>query len=176
MSGDIGKCDIRAATCRIDDKPAFLDRLREISGQTGTHIICFNADMLAGKRHAEAAVRHAVRSFSRKETISNTIEMEALLYAAGSRQCNVGSSFGIHEGENSLWVCCCPGSPRTWTSLAPEFTFPDNDTAWDCIDSKKRDDLMTLFRISPGELSTLESPEKFADLVLERVALLEVVR
>jgi KEOPS complex subunit Cgi121 len=176
MKTDTMSCEIRAATCRIDDKAAFLDRLKEVSGQTGTHIICFNADMLAGKRHADAAVRHAIRSFRSRNAISNSLEMEALLYAAGSRQCNVGISFGIHEGENRLWVCCYPDSQVAWTTLAPVFAFPNNEGTWSNIDIKKRDVLMDLFRISREELDTLEFPEGLTDLVLERVALLEVIR
>jgi len=175
MTGDIRTCEIRAATCRIADVPAFLSRLRDIAKQFGTHIICFNADLLAGKRHAETAVRYAVRSRRRGAAISNTLEMEALLYAAGSRQCNIASSFGIRDGENHLWVCCYPLSPGVWDALNTEFTFTDG---WglNTIDGKKRNTLMEIFGITPAELGTLDNPEKVADLVLERVALLEVQR
>jgi KEOPS complex subunit Cgi121 len=175
MTGDIKTCEIRAATCRIADVPAFLSRLREVAKQFSTHLICFNADMLAGKRHAETALRYAVRSCRKGTAISNTLEMEALLYAAGSRQCNVAASFGIHEGENHLWICCYPFSSGIWEALRTDFSFPGEER-WDSIDGKKRDNLMKIFGISPDELSTLDNPEKIEDLVLERVALLEVQR
>ena len=175
MNGDNKTCKIRAATCRIPDVPAFLSRLRDVAKQFSTHIICFNADMLAGKRHAETALRYAVRSCRKGVAISNTLEMEALLYAAGSRQCNVAASFGIHEGENHLWVCCYPLTTGIWDALSTDFSFP-RDSDLDSIDEGKRDALMKIFGITPEELSALDSPEKVADLVLERVALLEVQR
>jgi len=175
MTGDMNSCEIRAATCRITDVPAFLSRLRDVSGQFSTHVICFNADLLAGKRHAETALRYAARSYRKGGAISNTLEMEALLYAAGSRQCNVAASFGIHEGENHLWVCCYPSSSRIWDALSLDISFIDGK-GWNTIDGKKREALMKIFGIDEGELSTLDNPERIGDLVLERVALLEVQR
>jgi KEOPS complex subunit Cgi121 len=121
------------------------------------------------------AVYHAVRSFERGDSISNTLEMEALLYAAGSRQCNVGASFGIHNGENYLWICCIPSPEGVWQALEREFSFLQ-DNSWDQINGEKRDLLMKLFRIPQTELASLESPCRIRDLVLERVALLEVLR
>lgn len=175
MNGDTRTCEIRSATCRIVDVPAFLSRLRDVAKQFSTHIICFNADILAGKRHAETALRYAVRSCRKGVAISNTLEMEALLYAAGSRQCNVAASFGIHEGENHLWVGCYPLSGGIWDALSTDFTFL-REREWNAMDEGKREVLMKIFGITPEELSTLDSPEKIEDLVLERVALLEVQR
>ncbi|AGB01263.1 KEOPS complex subunit Cgi121 [Methanoregula formicica] len=175
MNGDTRTCEIRAATCWIADVPSFLSRLREIAKQFSTHLICFNADILAGKRHAEAALRYAVRSCRKGAAISNTLEMEALLYAAGSRQCNVAASFGIHDGENHLWVCCYPLSSGIWDALSADVSFTDG-TGQDTIDGEKRDGLMKIFGITSEELGTLDNPEKIVDLVLERVALLEVQR
>ena len=175
MTGDTRTCEIRAATCRITDVPAFLSRIRDVAKQFRTHLICFNADMLTGRRHAETALRYAVRSCRKGTAISNTLEMEALLYAAGSRQCNVAASFGIQEGENHLWICCYPFSPGIWDTLSTDFSFPGVEDR-DSIDGSKRDTLMKMFGITPEELSTLDNPEKIEDLVLERVALLEVQR
>jgi KEOPS complex subunit Cgi121 len=175
MSDGDRTCEIRAALCSIDDKPRFLLRLKAIAQRFKTHIICFNADMLAGRRHAESAVLLAVSSFESGDTISNTLEMEALLYASGSRQCNVAASFGIHAGENRLWVCCYPSSDRVWDALTPVLQYY-NANAWDGIDLKKREYLMKLYEITPKELETLDRGDRFADLVLERVALLNVMR
>ena len=174
---DPGTCmvEIRAARCTIEDKPGFLLRLKVCAERFDTHIICFNADMLAGRRHAEAAVRHAIRSFEAGVAISNTLEMEALLYAAGSRQCNVAASFGIREGENRLWVCCYPTHEEVWDALEPVMQFQDG-SGWDIIDRRKQELLMPVFGITKEELDSLDHTDRFTDLVLERVALLEVIR
>jgi KEOPS complex subunit Cgi121 len=168
-------CEIRAARSHIDDKPGFLRVLKETAERFNTHIICFNADMLAGRRHAESAILHAVRSFEAGMAISKTLEMEALLYAAGSRQCSIAASFGLHEGENTLWVCCYPPVKAVWEALTPVLDFQEV-CARDTIDQTKRDLLVKIFDITLEELGSLDNEDRIGDLVLERVALLEVLR
>jgi KEOPS complex subunit Cgi121 len=175
MSVDPTMFEIRAAHCSIDDMSAFLLRLKEISLKFDTHIICFNADMLAGRKHAESAALHAIRSFREGHAISNTLEMEALLYAAGSRQCSIAVSFGLRAGENRLWVCCYPSGEETWETLSTVLNVQEEDFR-DCIDQQKQERLMQIFGITPEELASLGNTERIADLVLERVALLDVLR
>lgn len=166
--------DIRPARCTIRDPAAFLQDLRAIAAVHDTHIICFNADMIAGRVHAVAAVARAVRAFEERDTISNTLEMEALLFAAGSRQCTIAASFGIHEGENQVYICCYPARPGIYTALEPLFHFVRE--TWDIIDPDKRERLMETFNISPEEITAAGGNERIVDLVLERVALLQVMR
>jgi KEOPS complex subunit Cgi121 len=167
--------DIRPARCTIRDPPAvFLRNLRAIAVEHDTRIICFNADMIAGRVHAAAAVARAVRAFEVGDTISNTLEMESLLFAAGSRQCTVAASFGIHEGENRLYICCYPAREGIWAALEPLFHFVQE--SWDAINPEKRKRLMETFSISPEEISVAGGNGRIVDLVLERVALLQVTR
>jgi KEOPS complex subunit Cgi121 len=168
--------DIRAAICTITDRAAFLEAIRAVADTYDTHIICFNADMVAGSSHVRAAIDHAVRSFREGCAISNTIEMEALLYAAGSRQCSIGASFGIHEGENRLWVCSHPGScQEIFTALNPFMIFVHGDS-WNTIGPDRLENLMRLFDITTEELRTIEDKTRITDLILERVAMLDVMR
>ncbi|MDO8873231.1 MAG: KEOPS complex subunit Cgi121 [Methanoregula sp.] len=166
-------CDVRTATCFIDDRVAFLQKIRTIAESFDTHIICFNAGMLAGKRHAQVALHHAVRSFHNGSMVSDTVEMEALLFAAGSRQCSVAALFGIHEGDNSMFVCCYPTRDGVWDALAPLLSITDYEG--DTIDPHKRAYLMELFGITKEEMATC-SGNRIIELVLERIALLEVYR
>lgn len=166
--------DIRPARCTIPDPAAFLRDLRAVAAGHETRIICFNADLIAGRVHAAAAVARAVRAFEEGDTISNTLEMEALLFAAGSRQCTVAASFGIHEGENRLFICCYPARPGLFAALDPFFRFVDEN--WDTINPEKRTQLMETFSISPEEITAAGGNGRIVDLVLERVALLQVMR
>lgn len=166
-------CEIRGAVFDIGDCERFLHALRTIASDTGTTIICFNADNLAGKRHAEAALRHALRSWTAGTLIANSPEMEALLYASGSRQCSVASSFGVHAGKNRAYVCCYPACERVWEALTPLVWFVDGD--WEDITPERRARLKELFSISDEEIAAA-GESRLADLVLERVALLEVYR
>ena len=166
--------EIRAARCTIRDPAAFLRDLRAIATQHDTHIICFNADLIAGRAHAALAVTQAVRAFEGGTGISNTLEMESLLYAAGSRQCSIAASFGIHDGENRVYICCYPERAGVWASLEPLFCFVQD--TWDTIDPEKRKLLMETFGISSGEIAAAGGDGRILDLVLERVALLQVMR
>ncbi|MGB9175545.1 MAG: KEOPS complex subunit Cgi121 [Methanoregula sp.] len=166
--------DIRPARCTIRDPAAFLRDLRAIAAEHDTCIICFNADMIAGRVHAAAAVERAVRAFEEGDTISNTLEMESLLFAAGSRQCTIAVSFGIHEGENLLYICCYPARVGVWAALEPLFHFVQE--GWDTINPEKRKRLMEIFLISPEEITAAGGNGRIVDLVLERVALLQVMR
>jgi KEOPS complex subunit Cgi121 len=166
--------DIRAAGCTVHDLTAFLQDLRSIAADHGTHIICFNADMLAGRVHGVSAVERAVRAFEEGVTISNNLEMECLLFAAGSRQCSIAASFGIHEGENRMYICCYPARAKVWVALEPLFHFVREE--WDTIDPEKRGRLMKTFSITPEELAAAGGNERIVDLVLERVALLQAIR
>ena len=167
------ECDVRTATCFVGNQNAFLQKIRAIAESFDTHIICFNALMLAGKQHARAALRHAVRSFHNGSMVSNTLEMEALLFAAGSRQCSVAALFGVHNGENSMFVCCYPTRDGIWDALTQLMGVTDED--WDIIDPYKRAYLMKLFGITKEEIATC-SRDCITELVLERIALLEVYR
>ena len=130
--------------------------------------------MIAGSVHAAAAVARAVRAFEAGDTISNTLEMESLLFAAGSRQCNIAASFGIHTGENRVYICCYPARDAVWVALEPLFHFVQE--GWDTIDPEKRDHLMKTYGISPEEIAAAGGNGRIVDLVLERVALLQVMR
>jgi KEOPS complex subunit Cgi121 len=160
----------------IEDRQAFLESLRRISREYGTRIVCFNADMMADRHHAGSAVHFARRSWEEGSAIANTFEMEALLYAAGSRQCNVGLKFGIHEGENHLYIWCDPDrDDRAWNALSALLEYTDPGI-YEVMDEMKRSRLIDLFGITPMELGALGAGTTITDLILERVALLQVLR
>jgi KEOPS complex subunit Cgi121 len=115
--------EIRSAVLIVSDRTALLATIREIALLHHTHIVCFNAEKMAGLLHAESTVRHAQHAFSNGSAISNSFEMEALLYAAGSRQCSIAAQFGIHEGKNLLFICCCPPAGDAWNALARHMHF-----------------------------------------------------
>ena len=168
-----GRFEIRQARLTIRDRSVFLHTIQSIARQYSTHIICFNAENMAGQRHAETAMRYAQRSFFSKKPISNSIEMEALLFAAGSRQCDTAALFGIHENMNSIFVCSCPEHECVWQELSKIMHFVTEK--WDEMTPEKEDRIKSLFNITDEELA-LVGRARIVDLVLERIALLEVYR
>ncbi len=166
-------CDIRTVSIEITDEAAFLEKVRCIARSFNTHIIFFDADKIAGKKHVESALGHAIRAVNENFCISNSFEMEALLYAAGSRQCINGVSFGIHSGHNNSYLCICPPDTEAFEQIRPLVTPVHDD--WETISPEKVDVLINLFDITPQELD-VTGISRLQELVLERVALLEVYR
>jgi len=165
--------EIRQAKMTVEDRSEFLSLIQSIARKNSTHIICFNADNMAGHRHVKAALHYAQRSFSSGKCISNSFEMEALLFAAGSRQCNLAVSFGIHEQENAVFVCSYPVNGNVWEELSHHMHFVSE--AWEEITPEKEERLRSIFSITPEEI-VMVGIERIVDLVLERIALLEVYR
>jgi KEOPS complex subunit Cgi121 len=165
--------EIRQARVTIDNRDAFLRMITAIARKYSTHIVCFDADKLAGQEHAEAALEQAHRSFYSERPISNSFEMEALLFAAGSRQCLVAVLFGIQEGENRLFVCSYPANESIWKNLSHHMHFVTEP--WDEMTPDKVARLMILFNITDDELEGV-GRDRIKDLILERIALLHVMR
>lgn len=163
--------EIRQVTFEVASTEDFLAKLRDLSNAFGVTIVCFNADMMAGQRHVISAMLHAERAQVTGSCISGSFEIEALLYAAGSRQCQDAVKFGIHQGLNSCYICIRPPEPTLWTEI---FKFMEiSSDNWEDLSDKKIQLLVSLFGITDQEIS-VSGRGRVKDLVLERVALLEV--
>lgn len=171
METPIERYEIRLAKMTIDDRDAFLQIIQGIARFYSIHIVCFDADKMAGLDHAKAAIQHAQRSFFSGKPISNSFEMEALLFAAGSRQCQVAALFGIQEGENTMFVCSYPVNENVWKDLSHHMHFVEEK--FNDITPDKEARLVSLFSITQEELEVV-SRDRIKDLILERIALLYV--
>lgn len=164
---------VRTAIASVEDAGSFLRAIREIGEKTGVSIVCLNAELIAGMAHAKAAVERAMRAFDEGCAISNSFEMEVLLYAAATRQCSVAMEFGIRQGGNRMYVCTVPPSECAMEMLGELVRFVDAD--WDGIDSVKRERLMRHFGITQEEIEAI-GEHRLLELVLERVTLLDIFK
>lgn len=156
----------------ITDKSQFLSQIRNISEKHAVSVVCLNREMIAGRRHVETAVRHALRSWESGEEIARSLEIEILLYAAGTRQTGRITRFGPLQGESDYYLCIVPPALQALDdllSLAGEL--PDED--WEEIMEEKRDRLAEFFGVTREERE-VAGEERFVDLVCEKVALLTV--
>lgn len=167
-------CSISQVRMFIKDRDIFLSRIRQIATRWNTIIIFLDSGRMAGRSHVEAALFHAFRARSEGSMISSSIEMETLLFASGSRQIVHGMAFGVHEGANASYLCLCPDMPAAIEDIH-ECCSPADDEDWESLPSEKEAFLCSLFSITPEELAIV-GPEQIKELVLERVALLEVNR
>jgi KEOPS complex subunit Cgi121 len=166
-------CQIYQMIFEVADPEAFLSEVGKIRERSGSRIVLFNADVMAGTAHVRSALAHARRSWESGNPISNSFEMEALLFAGGTRQCLEAVTFGIRRGDNRCFLCLCPENAEAREAAGKLGTLVDED--WETIDEEKRRRLSIIFHIGPEEIATVGT-SRFGELVLERVALLEVYR
>ncbi|MHC1566921.1 MAG: KEOPS complex subunit Cgi121 [Candidatus Syntropharchaeia archaeon] len=155
----------------IPDLDGFIDRLRKISEREGVVIQALDADKLAGEDHVRAAVSKAKRSMEEGKNISGDLGMEILLYAAGRRQINKALEIGVSEGKNNVAIVILGSSPSAISEVEKmvrkKSVLPYNDS--------KKKKIMEFFGITEEEIGAV-GEEKIPKLVLERVALLDVLK
>lgn len=167
-------CSIRQAVFETKEPGEVLHAFRTFAVRFGVAIVAFDAGRMAGRAHVQAAIDHAARSVSRGTQIANSFEMEALLYASGSRQCQEAVGFGVKPGLNRCFICICPENRDAAAALGTLVVFCD-DEDWEQIHDRKAEMLCRLFGITEAELR-VGGKDRLRDLVIERVALLDAYR
>lgn len=126
-----------------------------------------DADKVLGEGHIHSAVEHAYRAFERKENISATKAMEVLIYAAGEPQIsNALEKIGLKDGCERIAIVC--DGRLDIEDLLTRLNLKRNDEVLKYKKFKLRE-----FGISDDEISAVDE-EKLKDLVLERVAMVDV--
>ncbi|KZN25037.1 KEOPS complex component [Haladaptatus sp. R4] len=151
----------------ITDVNDFVARLGSIGDEFDCAVQAFDADYVAGRAHLQSAVDHANRSFERGENVAHDRSVEILLYAAGRRQINQALAMGISEGEQRVVVVVDGERERPAADAVSELVTPV-----ETLGTATRDSVFEFFDISEREVATTTAD--LADLVCERVALLEV--
>lgn len=158
----------------IQDRSEFLSLIRTAGEKYGVTIVCLNRKMIAGFEHVKTALVHAIRAWKEDRMIARSLEMEVLLYAAGTRQTGQIGPFGPETGINDCYLCIIPPKPEAVASLLTwmeEVTDEDRD---DMAEEKTRR-LIEFFGITPEELE-VTGPDRLTELIRERCALLAINR
>ncbi|RQD81909.1 MAG: hypothetical protein D5R99_00655 [Methanocalculus sp. MSAO_Arc1] len=163
---------LKLGRCRIDSVSEFLGDLRALQERFGVRIVLMDAELMAGRIHARAALDQALRAEEEQAMTARSLEMEVLLYASGQRQTGVAMKFGLHEGEMTAWVAVIPDSAPVWEELESRISIiPDEDE----IPDRRIPVLKELFGITDPELEAV-GRRRIAELVVERTALLNVLK
>ena len=171
---------IAEGRAEIDDVGAFLDRLDGIAAEHDCTVQAFDADLIAGRGHLEAAVAHARRSFERGENVARDRGVEIMLYAAGRRQIDRALELGVREGENRLVVVVDDAGESEAGGESAEreddaaaavgdLLTPADTLGVEHVDEER---LVDFFGITAAERRATDAD--LPDLVRERVALLDV--
>ncbi len=167
------------ANAEISDIKDFLAAVHSAAEHLDAHIICINADKVAGLLHIKTALFHACRAwFTDKNPIARSFEMEVLLWVAASRQTSIAARFGAQKGTIPLWVVVVPAKESTKDEIAclPGLTlYPTPPANAEETNAEKQVRLIQDFSIGKAELSTV-GLERLPELVAERVALSAVYR
>lgn len=129
-------------------------------------VVLFDADKIAGFAHIESAVAHAKRSFAEGKQIARSLSMEILVYASGQRQCSLASKFGLHDGENKVYVLILDGDEEKAAALVREIVSECEPFA------PNKEKLKAEFGITDAEMEAA-GENRIEELVIERVALVD---
>lgn len=152
---------------QIENLGSVFKKIRQFSEEKGIEIQLFDADMVFGKEHLVSAVGHAMRAFKTNTNRSDTLPMEILLYASGERQITHAiKKIGIKEKNKEFGIVMIG---RCDIKELLDFL------GWERDDDVLKPDPKNLssFNFSAIEEKTVDE-RKVCDLVLERVAMLDV--
>lgn len=157
----------------VKDVNGFLNLVQENVG--GVHVQLFDARLIAGWEHLFFAALNALNAFKNKRSISNSLAVEALLYASAQRQIRKAVEIiGIKPHSPQVAVLIIAETEERATTALETFSRimggERDDSVLDLTDEKK-EDVKRLFEISDVEI---EASRSLVDLVIEHMALLAV--
>ncbi len=177
-------CTIVAGTVTIEEVDGFLSILRAIAQEFAVTIQAFNAELIVGAEHVTSAVKKAVRAVEQKKGLTSDLSLEILLYAAGKRQIERALAMGVTKGENNVVIVIVDGGGEKDLDVVAEELKrrvrikeePLQELELELEQNEfRKDSVKKFFAITEEELNAV-SEEKLKLLVLERVALLDVLK
>lgn len=151
------------------DVDEFLEEKEAVSGV----VQAYDPRYVASPRHVSAAAEKAVRSFTRGKNVSNSLDMELLLYVAGTRQIDEALEIAVSPPcDGLISVTRARGEWSRETDETPVNDVVDeSERVFD--HHGRRPVLRDYFEIRDEEIEAV-GEEKLDLLVLERVALLDI--
>ena len=153
----------------IKDIEMFLGKIKENRKSKNNVILALDADKLAGEKHLMFAIEKAMNSSKTGRNIAKDPGKEIMLYAAGTRQINRAVKIGVHNGKNNIALVAI-GEDIDLSAF--DEIAPGNVLLYD---RSKNPMLMDFFNITHEEIQAV-GEDKTPELVLERVALVDVIK
>ena len=160
---------------KITDNNIFIKQLSDIARCYNITVQALNADLLSGVRHIQFAVEKAIRSFESGKNTANNLGMEIMLYASGSRQIEKALDLGVKNGENRVAIVLIGENVPDEAVFDIMTLLNSEDASIVDYSDRKKEDLLKLFNITAAELEAV-GEDKIPELVLERVALVDVMK
>ncbi len=159
--------DIEGARWSVSDPEDVLQRVAGWAAERHVEVLVADARAVFGRDHLESAIRHAERAKEHGTMSTRSLPMETLLYLSGRRQvADALAAAGIHRSTQGVAVVVFgEGNAR---DLIRAMGWTRDPTA---LDAGTKDP--GALGLTKAELSTIPR-ERWPDLALERVALLDV--
>ena len=163
----------------IYDIDLFLKEILNLAEEYDIVIQAMDADWIYGKTHLITAINHAKRAFEEKNNSTNSLSMEILLYASGERQIQKAiKNIGVKKGKGNI-AFVFTNKDNYEIAKISEDVIKKVLTIFDLERDDKvlEGDNNTLkkFGITKAELNVL--PEsKYGDIILEKVAMVDVIK
>ncbi|UGV41946.1 hypothetical protein J7W08_08160 [Methanococcoides orientis] len=158
----------------IDDLRSYLGSLSAMASEHDVVIQGINADRIAGKEHVDSAIKKAMRSMDNGTNVAKDIGVEIMRYASGKRQIGEAFSIGLTEGQMNVLFIVIGETFSVECAVESLSGSMESASVLDYSDSKK-DAIVSQFCITRDELDAV-GDEKIPELVLERVALVDVLK
>jgi tRNA threonylcarbamoyladenosine modification (KEOPS) complex Cgi121 subunit len=164
---------------KIENTKEFVKKIRDEIPQKAW-IQFFDASVVATWQHLFFAVLNAQLSFRNHGNISNSIEMETLLFASTQHQINKAiKKIGVKTGSPDIAVVIVAKKAEQLNralSVISRITGKQPDETVLEISDQKQDMILTIFEISRNEIETVIKKENtrnaIRDIILEKMALL----
>lgn len=163
---------------QIYDVEDVLRQIKRLAKEKGVILQLVDANRVTGKEHLELASYHAKKAFQQNSQISNSIEIETLLYATGQRQIDKALTLmGITPKTKNVAavVLFPPVKPTNLSELFQEIIGllkgKQSKKVFNLTSEKERT-LIQLFDITSEELRTGSTH----DLIIERMGMLELTK
>ena len=158
---------IAGARGTIQDPGATVARALDWATQHGGEVLLADATVVFGRDHLETSVRHALRAQAAGRIVAHSLSMETLRYIAARRQVSEAIAVaGIRSETKTIAIVTFgPASPDRLIELL----------GWRRDDDVLKADRksIAILGITEEEAATIPE-ERRADLVLEKVALLDI--
>jgi KEOPS complex subunit Cgi121 len=157
--------------------PEFLTMVKEIAMRNGVVIQVLDAELVYGRLHLVSAYRHAVRALKEGRNATESLGLETLLYASGESQIQKAlAKMGVKPETTCIAVLIASqeDTQQDLNGVVSDFL---RSTGFVRDDGLLEGDRETLrrFGISDREVATVTA-ERYGDLVLERVAMVDVFK
>ena len=164
---------IVGAKGNIQSVDTFLEEVEKFAKNHNLVIQAFNADVIYGKNHIVSAVKHAVRAIEGKTNTTNSLGMEILLYSSGERQLKIAiPKMGVKKGKANIAFVLTAGKvpDQVVSDLLVQLSLVRDDEILDGgVDTLKK------FGIGKNEIDTV-TKDKYGDLILEKVAMVDIIK